>query len=128
MSLPFRENWRRRWSGGSDASEDHSDKEHDMNRTQAVERVDEILDLFAEMYVSGRCPRCEALLYDADDKQLPPRTAARRRVVHQRCCGMSGSTQELARLTSRFGIRLEPVLLTRPEVDAWIVTARRADQ
>ena len=42
-----------------------------MNRTQAVERVDEILDLFAEMYVSGRCPRCEALLYDAEDKQLP---------------------------------------------------------
>ena len=37
-----------------------------MNRTQAVERVDEILDLFAEMYVSGRCPRCEALLYDAE--------------------------------------------------------------
>ncbi len=99
-----------------------------MNHRQAVERVDEILDLFAEMYVSGRCPRCEALLYDAKDKQLPPRTAATRRVVHQTCCEMSGCTQELAKLTSRFGIRLEPVLLIRPEVDAWIVTARRAVQ
>jgi hypothetical protein len=97
-----------------------------MNRTQAVERVDEILDLFAEMYVSGRCPRCEALLYDAEDRSLPPRTSAMRRVVHRGSCEMGGCTKELVRLTRRFGIRLEPVLLTMPEGHTWIVTARRA--
>jgi hypothetical protein len=42
-----------------------------MNRTQAIERVDEILGLFAEMYISGRCPRCEVFLYDPEDKQNP---------------------------------------------------------
>jgi hypothetical protein len=97
-----------------------------MNRMQAIERVDEILDLFAEMYVSGRCPRCEALLNDPQDGRFPPKTTASRRVVHQRSCGLGGCTQELATLTRRFGIRLEPVLLTRPEAGASIVTARRA--
>jgi hypothetical protein len=97
-----------------------------MNRTQAVERVDEILDLFAELYVSGRCPRCEVLLYDAEDRQLSPGTAASRRVVHQRSCEVGVCTQELAKLTRRFGIPLEPVLLTFSEVDTLIVTARRA--
>lgn len=97
-----------------------------MNRTQAVERVDEILDLFAEMYVLGRCPRCEALIYDAEDRSLSPRTSAIRRVVHRGSCEMGGCTKELVRLTRRFGIRLEPVLLTMHEGDTWIVTARRA--
>ena len=41
-----------------------------MNRTQAIERVDEILGLLADMYVAGRCPRCEVLFYDAEDRQL----------------------------------------------------------
>jgi hypothetical protein len=97
-----------------------------MNRTQAVERVDEILELFAEMYVSGRCPRCEVLLYDAEDRSLPPRTSAIRRVIHHASCEMRGCTDELVRLTRRFGIRLEPVFLVLPEGDTWIVTARRA--
>lgn len=97
-----------------------------MNRTQAVERVDEILDLYAEMYVTGRCPRCEVLVYDAEDRQLPPRTAATRRVVHQGSCEMGGCTQELARLSRRFGIRLEPVILTLDEAHIWIVTVQRA--
>jgi hypothetical protein len=96
-----------------------------MNRTQAIERVDEILGLFAEMYVSGRCPRCGVLLYDAGDRQLPRRTAATRRVVHERSCEVGGCTVELARLTRRFGISLEPVLLTSPEDDTWVVTVRR---
>jgi hypothetical protein len=43
-----------------------------MNRTQAIERVDQILGLLADMYVAGRCPRCEVLLYDPEDRQLPP--------------------------------------------------------
>jgi hypothetical protein len=97
-----------------------------VNRTQAIERVDEILDIFVDMYAAGRCPRCEVLLYDAEDRKLPPGTAASRRIVHQRSCEMGGCTQELAKLTRRFGIRLEPVLLTSSEVDTWIVTARRA--
>lgn len=97
-----------------------------MNRTQAVERVDEILDLFAEMYVSGRCPRCEVPLFNAEDMLLPPKTSASRRVVHHGSCEMGGGTQELVGLTRRFGIRLEPVLLTMPEAGTWIVTARRA--
>ena len=95
-----------------------------MNRTQAVERVDRILDLYAEMYETGRCPRCEALLYDANDVTLP--AGATRRVVHGRACEMAGCPQELARLTRRFGIRLEPVVLTRDDAEAWIVTVRRA--
>jgi hypothetical protein len=97
-----------------------------MNRKQAVERVDQILDLFAEMYSSGRCPRCEALLYDAEDRSLPRRTSALRSVVHRETCEVGGGTKELVTLTKRFGIRLEPVLLTVPEGDTWIVTVRRA--
>lgn len=99
-----------------------------MNRTQAVERVDEILHLFAEMYISGSCPRCEALPYSTKDGQLPPGTAATRRIIHHGSCEVGGSMGELVRLTRRFGIPLEPVLLAVPEADAWIVTARRADE
>jgi hypothetical protein len=97
-----------------------------MNRTQAIERVDEILGLFAEMYVSGRCPRCEVPLYDADDKQHPLESTATRRVVHEGSCEVGTCSEELTGLTKRFGIALEPVLLTVPASDTWIMTARRA--
>ena len=97
-----------------------------MNRTQAIERVDEMLGLFAEMYVSGRCPRCEVLLYDAEDRQLPPRTVATRRIVHEGSCELGDCTEELARLTGRFGIPLEPVLLTPPGTDSWVLAVKRA--
>jgi hypothetical protein len=97
-----------------------------MNRTQAIERVDEILGLFAEMYVSGRCPRCEVLLYDADDRRLPPGTVATRRLVHEGSCEVGHCTQELARLSRRFGIPLEPVLLIPQGTDRWVLAVRRA--
>jgi hypothetical protein len=97
-----------------------------MNRTQAIERVDEILGLFAEMYVSGRCPRCEVLLYDAEDERHPLGVTATRRVVHGRSCEVGACNKELTGLTKRFGIPLEPVILTVPESDTWIMTARRA--
>jgi hypothetical protein len=97
-----------------------------MNRTQAIERVDVILGLFAEMYVSGRCPRCEVLLYDAEDGRLPLRTLATRRVVHEGSCELGSCTQELARLSRRFAIPLEPVLLTPQRMDTWVLAVRRA--
>jgi hypothetical protein len=96
-----------------------------MNRTQAIERVDEILGLFAEMYASGRCPRCEALLLDERDRLRPPETVAARRVVHAGSCEVATFTEELARLSRRYGIPLEPVLLTASESDALIVGVRR---
>jgi hypothetical protein len=96
-----------------------------MNRTQAIERVDEILGLFAEMYVSGRCPRCEVLLYDAEDGRLPLTTVATRRVVHEGSCELGRCTQELARLSRRFGIHLESVLLTPQGMDTWVLAVRR---
>jgi hypothetical protein len=99
-----------------------------MNRAQAIERVDEILRLFAEMYVSGRCPRCEVLLYDAQDGQHPLGTTARRHIVHKESCEVSGSAEELTVLSRRFAIPLEPVILTVPEADTWIMTARRANE
>ena len=105
-------------------SDYHRDEERRMNRTEAVERVDEILDLYSEMYVSGRCPRCEALLYDPDDRTLPP--GATRRIVHQGVCEIGRCTRELASLTRRFGIRLEPVILAPGDADTWIVMVRRA--
>lgn len=95
-----------------------------MNRTQAVERVDEILDLFAEMYVSGRCPRCGVPLL-GEARHLPARTSMTRRVVHHAPCELAGCTEELARLTSRFAIRLEPVLLDMSGADASVLTVRR---
>jgi hypothetical protein len=97
-----------------------------MNRTQAIERVDEILGLFAEMYVSGRCPRCEILLYDGEDGRLLPGAVATRRVVHEGSCELGRCTQELARLSRRFGIPLEPVLLTPQGMDTWVLAVRRA--
>lgn len=99
-----------------------------MNRTQAIERVDQILGLLADMYVVGRCPRCEVLLYDAEDRQLPQGALATRRVVHQESCEVGGSTEELARLTGRFGITLEPVVLAPPETDTWVLGVRRATE
>ena len=54
-----------------------------MNRTQAIERVDTILGLLDDMYVASRCPRCEVLLYDPEDRQLPQGTLATRRVGHE---------------------------------------------
>jgi hypothetical protein len=57
-----------------------------MNRTQALARVDEILGLFAEMYVSGSWPRCGVPLYDEEDGALPARTSATRTVVHHGPC------------------------------------------
>jgi hypothetical protein len=99
-----------------------------MNRTQAIERVDEILGLFAEMYVSGRCPRCEVPLYDAEDKQHPIGATSTRRVVHEGSCEVGACSAELTELTMRFGIPLEPVLLTVPESDTWVMTARRASE
>jgi hypothetical protein len=95
-----------------------------MNRTQAIERVDEILDLFAEMYVSGRCPRCGVPLLE-EDRHLPARTSMSRRVAHHAPCELASCTEELARLTRRFAIRLEPVLLDMSGVDASILTVRR---
>jgi hypothetical protein len=96
-----------------------------MNRTQAVERVDEILDLFAEMYVSGSCPRCGVPLYHEGDGLLPVRTSASRTVVHHAPCEIGSCTEELVRLTRRFAIRLEPVLLTVSEADTSVLTVRR---
>ena len=99
-----------------------------MNRTQAIARVDEILDMFAEMYVSGRCPRCEVLLCDEEDRELPPGTAATRRFVHSAPCEIAQCAEELARLSTRFGIPLEPVLLAAPESDTWVVGVRRGHE
>ena len=99
-----------------------------MNRTQAIERVDQILGLLADMYLVGRCPRCEVLLYDPEDRQLPQGALATRRVVHQESCEVGGSTEELARLTGRFGITLEPVVLAPPETDTWVLGVRRATE
>jgi len=96
-----------------------------MNRTQAIERVDEILGLFAEMYASGRCPRCETLLFDERDRHRPPQTVAARRVVHEGSCEVAAFTEELARLSRRHAIPLEPVLLTASESDTLIVGVRR---
>jgi hypothetical protein len=96
-----------------------------VNRTQAIERVDEILGLFAEMYTSGRCPRCEVLFHDDEDRRVPPGMAAARRVVHQGTCELGGSTEELARLARRFGIPLEPVLVAPPGTDALVLAVRR---
>jgi hypothetical protein len=96
-----------------------------MNRTQAVERVDEILDLFAEMYASGRCPRCGVLLYVEEDRYLPARKSAARTVVHRPPCELANGTEELARLTRRFAIHLEPVLLTVSEPETSVLTVRR---
>jgi hypothetical protein len=96
-----------------------------MNRTQALERIDQILDLFAEMYVSGSCPRCGVSPYDQEDGGLPARTSATRTVVHHAPCEIASCTKELIRLTRRFAIRLEPVLLTVSEADASILTVRR---
>jgi hypothetical protein len=103
-------------------------EDDEMNRTQAIARVDEILDMFAEMYVSGRCPRCEVLLYDEKDEELPPGTAATRRVVHSGSCEVAGCAEELARLSTRFGIPLEPVLLAIPKSATWIVGVRRGNE
>jgi hypothetical protein len=97
-----------------------------MKRTQAIERVDQILGLFADMYVAGRCPRCEVLIYDPEDRQLPPGALATRRVVHQESCELGASTEELARLTGRFGISLEPVVVAPPGADTWVLAVRRA--
>lgn len=97
-----------------------------MNRTQAVERVDEILQLFAQMYGSGRCPRCEVLLYEAEDDSLPAGTSTVKRVAHRGTCEMGSCTDELMMLTRRFGIGLEPVILTLPDGDTWIATVKRA--
>lgn len=96
-----------------------------MNRTQALERVDEILDLFAEMYVSGSCPRCSVPLYHEEDRLLPAGTSATRTIVHHALCEMGSCTEELVRLTRRFAIRLEPVLLTASDADTCILAARR---
>lgn len=96
-----------------------------MNRTQAVERVDEILDLYNEMYVSGRCPRCEVLLFDPEDRVHPPGTAATKSIVHQGSCELAGCTEELAMLAERFGIVLEPVVLASHQADTWIMSVRR---
>lgn len=96
-----------------------------MNRTQAVERVDEILGLFAEMYVSGSCPRCGVPLYHEEDGLLPARTSATRTVVHHAPCEIGTCREELVRLTRRFAIRLEPVLLTVSEADTSVLTVRR---
>ena len=97
-----------------------------MNRTQAIERVEEILGFFVEMYVSGRCPRCEVLLYDAADGHLTPGAVATRRIVHEGSCEVRRCTEELARLSGRFGIPLEPVLLIPPRTDTWVLAVRRA--
>lgn len=97
-----------------------------MNRTQAIERVEEILGLFVEMYVSGRCPRCEVLLYDATDGHLTPGAVATRRIIHEGSCEIRRCTEELARLSGRFGIPLEPVLLIPPGTDTWVLAVRRA--
>jgi hypothetical protein len=99
-----------------------------MNRTQAIERVDEILGLFAEMYISGRCPRCEVLLYDPEDKQHPLGATASRRVVHERSCEVSACSDELTKLTKRFGIPLERVVLAMPGSDTWVMTVKRAER
>lgn len=96
-----------------------------MNRTQALERVDEILDLFAEMYVSGSCPRCGVPLYDEEDEALPAGMSATRTVVHHAPCEIGSCVEELVRLTRRFAIRLEPVLLTVSEAGTSILTVRR---
>lgn len=98
-----------------------------MNRTRAIERVDEILGLFAEMYVSGRCPRCEVFLYDEKDRHLPLGTDEVRRIVHAPSCELAGCSDELAGLSRRFGIPLEPVLLAGPRADIWVVGVRRRD-
>ena len=95
-----------------------------MNRTQALERADEILDLFAEMYVSGA----------ARDVASPCTTKRMKRFLRGRRSGGRSSTRpreigrctaELVRLTRRFAIRLEPVLLTVSEADTSILTVRR---
>jgi hypothetical protein len=96
-----------------------------MNRTQAIERVDEILGLFAELYTSGQCPRCEVLLHDDEDRRVPPGTAAARRVVHQGACELGGSTEELARLVGRFGIPLEQVLVAPAGTEVLVLAVRR---
>jgi hypothetical protein len=96
-----------------------------MNRTQALERVDEILELFAEMYVSGSCPGCSVPLYHEEDRVLPSGASATRTIVHRAPCEMGSCTEELIRLTRRFAIRLEPVLLTVPQADTSILTVRR---
>jgi hypothetical protein len=99
-----------------------------LNRTQAIERVDEILGLFAEMYVSGRCPRCEVLLFDPEDTQHPPGTTVSKRVVHKASCVLSTCSGELIELTRRFGIPLERVVLAVPGSDTWIMTVRRGSK
>ncbi len=99
-----------------------------MNRTQAIERVDEILGLFADMYMSGRCPRCEVFLYDPEDKQHPLGATASRRVIHERSCEVGTCSDELTRLSKRFGIPLERVVLTIPGSDTWVMTVRRAER
>jgi hypothetical protein len=96
-----------------------------MNRTQAIQRVDEILELFAEMYVAGRCPRCGVALYDGDDVFLSPRTSVTRSVVHRAPCEVASCIGDLITLTGRFSIRLEPVLLTASEPDTSVLTVRR---
>jgi hypothetical protein len=101
------------------------DEETGMNRTQAVERVDEILDLFAEMYASGCCPRCGVPLYVEEDRHLVAGTSVTRTVVHRPPCELARGTEELARLTRRFAIRLEPALLTVSEPETSILTVRR---
>jgi hypothetical protein len=103
-------------------------EDDEMNRTQAIARVDEILDMFAEIYVSGRCPRCEVLLHNEEDRELPPGTAATRRIVHSASCEIARCPEELARLSRRFGIPLEPVLLAVPESDTWVVGVRRGNE
>jgi hypothetical protein len=96
-----------------------------MNRSQAIERVDEILDQFAEMYVSGRCPRCETLLFDEGDGERPHQTAAAREVVHAGWCEVPGLPDEVARLSRRYAIPLEPVVVTVPGSNTWVIGVRR---
>ena len=95
-----------------------------MNRTQAVERVDEILELLAQMYASGHCPRCGVPLLD-EDRCLAAGTSMTSRVVHRAPCELPGSTVELSRLANRFAIPLEPVLLGMSGGDASVLTVRR---
>jgi hypothetical protein len=101
------------------------DAQTGMNRTQAVERIDEILDLFAEMYASGCCPRCGVPLYVQEDRRLAAETSVTRTVVHRPPCELASGTEELARLTRRFAIRLEPVLLTLSEPKTSVLTVPR---
>lgn len=81
-----------------------------MNRSEAVRRVQDLIDWRRACITEGRCPRCEALI-EVEGGRLILGELNVGWMEHEPDCPVSDPTwrDELLRLSGRFGIQIEDV-------------------